>query len=278
MPEKDAGLLLRGRLSAEVNFLRVARPPGPVDWLCTGCHCDPTRRAGPLHVHRLAGSAPACACYNQCAPSVALTTWGTTPRWISVQEQYTPRPLPKRSMAPFDAMFAVICERTDISASAKLVYSKLTTMKRVGYVWTQVEIGERTGMSRQGVWRALKDLIAVGLVTMQRHGQGYPNSYTLHGVDEDDLYGTANTPDARLKRIRAVRFKQLSDLYGKMCLRCGDTRRLEIDHVIPVARGGPDVFSNLQLLCHACNQSKGARTADYRQSPGVPLAGSPGPA
>ena len=36
--------------------------------------------------------------------------------------------------------------------------------------------------------------------------------------------------------------------------------RLEVEHVIPVARGGTDDESNLWLSCPLCNRSKGDRT------------------
>jgi hypothetical protein len=37
--------------------------------------------------------------------------------------------------------------------------------------------------------------------------------------------------------------------------------RLEVEHVIPLARGGTDEESNLWLSCPLCNRSKGDRTA-----------------
>jgi HNH endonuclease len=36
--------------------------------------------------------------------------------------------------------------------------------------------------------------------------------------------------------------------------RCGSTRRLELDHVVPVALGGPSTVENLRVTCHAHNQ------------------------
>ena len=35
---------------------------------------------------------------------------------------------------------------------------------------------------------------------------------------------------------------------------CGATRMLEIDHLLPVARGGGDEASNLNLVCRDLNQ------------------------
>jgi len=35
-------------------------------------------------------------------------------------------------------------------------------------------------------------------------------------------------------------------------------KRYEVDHIIPLSRGGTNWPSNLQLMCKRCNQSKGA--------------------
>jgi 5-methylcytosine-specific restriction endonuclease McrA len=42
------------------------------------------------------------------------------------------------------------------------------------------------------------------------------------------------------------------------CVKCGSRVRLEFDHIIPIAAGGASTERNIQLLCEACNRSKGA--------------------
>ncbi len=47
------------------------------------------------------------------------------------------------------------------------------------------------------------------------------------------------------------------DLYH--CQSCGKTHaeaNLNVDHIIPLARGGKNDISNLQTLCCGCNQCK----------------------
>jgi len=51
-----------------------------------------------------------------------------------------------------------------------------------------------------------------------------------------------------------------------LCNACGDkfeSRNLEIDHIIPKAKGGGDYYENYQLLCGSCNRIKGHRPMEY---------------
>lgn len=44
---------------------------------------------------------------------------------------------------------------------------------------------------------------------------------------------------------------------GRKCVKCGSTKKLTLDHIIPVAKGGEDNENNIQILCKSCNSSKG---------------------
>ena len=59
-------------------------------------------------------------------------------------------------------------------------------------------------------------------------------------------------------RIPAALRRQVLARDGYVCQECGATEELEMDHIIPVSRGGATTLENLQVMCHDCNQRKGA--------------------
>lgn len=63
--------------------------------------------------------------------------------------------------------------------------------------------------------------------------------------------------------------------YGSRCLCCGADRTLCMDHVIPLSANGPNLLTNLQPLCRACNTFKGSCPVpdkDYRPDSGAWIA------
>lgn len=46
---------------------------------------------------------------------------------------------------------------------------------------------------------------------------------------------------------------------GHVCVECGATDDLTLDHIWPQALGGEHTVENLRVLCRSCNSSKGAR-------------------
>jgi 5-methylcytosine-specific restriction endonuclease McrA len=65
--------------------------------------------------------------------------------------------------------------------------------------------------------------------------------------------------------ITANEWTELVNAFGRKCLCCGATdKKLTMDHVIPLSKGGPHVIANVQPLCQTCNNRKGVREVDYR--------------
>lgn len=57
-----------------------------------------------------------------------------------------------------------------------------------------------------------------------------------------------NPPDSLVKFIMER---------DEFCQQCGSYEDLQLDHIIPVSRGGNDSEENLRLLCGACNKARG---------------------
>lgn len=79
-----------------------------------------------------------------------------------------------------------------------------------------------------------------------------------------DFYRDREIWDALCRVERAkVSNKMRFDIYdrdGHRCRNCGISQRyadLEIDHIIPISKGGKSTYDNLQTLCHKCNVEKG---------------------
>ena len=67
--------------------------------------------------------------------------------------------------------------------------------------------------------------------------------------------------------------KYLSEKFEHKCCYCGISqgqgRKFEVEHIIPISRGGTNRVSNLAWSCHECNQDKDSLTAEEYGHPEV---------
>lgn len=69
-------------------------------------------------------------------------------------------------------------------------------------------------------------------------------------------------PTERVNWPRGLK-RRLMRRQNSTCVYCAYRRRalsMDIDHIIPVVRGGSNDESNLQVICRPCNQRKGLQT------------------
>lgn len=115
------------------------------------------------------------------------------------------------------------------------------------------------------------NLISASLIVMQRYvdrlrenmrNQQYPEAQSSPGSPGPLARPPTSVPEPVGERYNR-RVPQdvkiaVSARDGGRCRRCGSTKQLHFDHVIPVSRGGANTVANIQLLCGTCNREKGA--------------------
>jgi 5-methylcytosine-specific restriction endonuclease McrA len=63
-------------------------------------------------------------------------------------------------------------------------------------------------------------------------------------------------------KLKAARVLALIERDGYICRYCGSQKNLEIDHIVPLSKGGGDALKNLQFLCPSCNRRKNDQFTD----------------
>jgi 5-methylcytosine-specific restriction endonuclease McrA len=94
-----------------------------------------------------------------------------------------------------------------------------------------------------------------------------PCRYAAGGCTEDALPGSRSCRKHRVadgRRHKLARRARLAARQGMICPWCDralpqDLAGTQVDHIIPVSRGGADDAWNLQLLHGRCNRAKGAK-------------------
>lgn len=83
--------------------------------------------------------------------------------------------------------------------------------------------------------------------------------------------------DKRLTgRVGVAQRKRIRERDGYCCKACGVAVRVgQVDHVIPLDKGGSDEDSNLQLMCDDCHVDKTNRDNGYRVKRRVGADGIP---
>jgi 5-methylcytosine-specific restriction enzyme A len=89
---------------------------------------------------------------------------------------------------------------------------------------------------------------------------GATDSVDLGALEEFVTFAEAQRPSYqdRLAKRRIPDCVRAAVLLrdGARCRKCRTALRLEVDHIIPVSKGGQTEESNLQTLCRRCNRRK----------------------
>jgi len=110
------------------------------------------------------------------------------------------------------------------------------------------------------------------VITKIRLEEASQQASLFSSIQMSDVIVTSETPirtdtDAEQQKLRLPNYRvHKNTLYGTQegycngCQRHFEIRNLTVDHIKPQTTGGTDHIGNLQLLCAACNSTKGDRT------------------
>ena len=73
---------------------------------------------------------------------------------------------------------------------------------------------------------------------------------------EYDRRRRAQKRNSRVCLISESDIRSRFAVFGDRCAYCGATGRLTVDHVVPLARGGMHILSNIRPACKPCNSQK----------------------
>ena len=116
------------------------------------------------------------------------------------------------------------------------------------YLTVRIEYRNMAGslMARKSYTFNEKDIKEIILNLRNKYGSFYRDRYTWDAICRVE----------RGKVSNKLRFAIYERDHNR-CVYCGSTHDLEIDHIIPISKGGKSEWNNLQTLCHRCNIEKG---------------------
>jgi len=92
-----------------------------------------------------------------------------------------------------------------------------------------------------------------------------PIAGDFYGTEPDEFLSISDTPHQTISCKRTMGavlpysdWLDLMSAHGGRCLYCGVADRLQVDHIVPIARGGGNEASNLAPACKPCNFDKRA--------------------
>lgn len=140
----------------------------------------------------------------------------------------------------------------DACSKIKMPYRKWVEIERELIAGVKLDI--RTD------WKLRVKVSYVSPAGRSRHYDSWSfSAYDILCMGETEADKQKSRSVERSKMTAKLRYQVLRE-DGFKCQICGrgvaDGETLEVDHIIPVSKGGRTVRENLRTLCHTCNQGK----------------------
>jgi 5-methylcytosine-specific restriction endonuclease McrA len=89
--------------------------------------------------------------------------------------------------------------------------------------------------------------------------QYYKNNPMVRRIDSHRHRAKIKEVGGKLSKGIATKLLNLQKGKCRICKIKITPKRMHLDHIIPITKGGPNTDNNIQLLCPTCNLKKGAK-------------------
>lgn len=134
------------------------------------------------------------------------------------------------------------------AAAKTLIEIWLLSSEYGGCLPEMVEVSFRLRQPADSLNSAIKELIDAGFIVDD--GKDATDKPTSAEIASENGYGLRQISQSDREHVLAR---------DGRCVNCSSIENLEVDHVIPVSKGGNSDISNLQILCRRCNREKGSK-------------------
>jgi 5-methylcytosine-specific restriction endonuclease McrA len=99
---------------------------------------------------------------------------------------------------------------------------------------------------------------------VRKKAQARTKQWALENPDWARRNAKVSNHKRRAKAVGSFTADDIAAIFKSQRGKCAYCRKkvgdsYHVDHIVPIARGGPNVRSNLQITCAACNRAKAAR-------------------
>ncbi|OEU71741.1 MAG: hypothetical protein BA863_06600 [Desulfovibrio sp. S3730MH75] len=141
-------------------------------------------------------------------------------------------------------------------ASKALISIWLIASEYGGILPSAKDISWRLRLSASSFEEIMGELISHGFI--ENNGITAGKKIIASDIAEENGFGSRHISKALRSKIM--------DRDGNKCTGCESLNNLEIDHIVPISRGGESVENNLQVLCRSCNRKKRAKIPKNKQA------------
>ena len=106
------------------------------------------------------------------------------------------------------------------------------------------------------VIEASKKYYYKNLEARRKQGTEYAKNWQKNNPEKANLRNQKRKAKINENGVFLITNKFIKKLYSSECVNCGSKEKIQMDHIIPIARGGRHSEGNLQPLCQSCNCSK----------------------